>query len=325
MAELATTGVEIRDVTLRDGLQLVSKIMPTAAKVTLAHALLELGVPQIEIGAVVRPDRVPPMADTLEVLRRLDVAALARSWVWVPNLTGVRRAVEAGAVNLQYVFSVSESHNRANVGCSAEQSLAGLAESVRYAREHRVRLQLGLATAFSCPFEGQTPVEAVLAVLADERTGGVDSVVLCDTIGQAVPAQVTALTAQVRAIAGARGLVFHGHDTWGLGVANSIAAIAAGADAVDASLGGLGGCPFAPGASGNTALEDVLYALRPDWLTPAVFRALVHQGRALLDQLEQPPRSRAADGATRSPASHAWALAAGRDRVTQDGLCALLG
>jgi hydroxymethylglutaryl-CoA lyase len=304
--------VSIRDVSLRDGLQLVSKVMPTPDKVKLARQLLELGVPEIEIGAVVRPDRVPPMADTLDVVRQLDHASLARSWVWVPNLTGVRRAVEAGAVNLQYVFSVSESHNRANVGCSVRTSLDGLAESVRYAAEHGVRLQLGLATAFSCPFEGPTPPDAVLAAVEDARAAEVASLVLCDTIGQAVPAQVGALTAQVRRVAGQRGLVFHGHDTWGLGVANSIAAIAAGADTVDAALGGLGGCPFAPGASGNTALEDVLYALRPEWLTPERFRTLVGHGQALLAQLDQPVRSRAAEGAVRSPGSHVWALAAGQ-------------
>ena len=303
--------VSIRDVTLRDGLQLVSKIMPTCDKVKLARNLLELGVPEIEIGAVVRPDRVPPMADTLEVVRQLDRATLARGWVWVPNLTGARRAVEAGAVNLQYAMSVSESHNRANVGCSVQASLDGLAESARYAAEHGVRLQFGLATAFSCPFEGPTPPDAVLAAVEDPRAADVASLVLCDTIGQAVPDQVGALTARVRRIAGERGLVFHGHDTWGLGVANSIAAIAAGADTVDASLGGLGGCPFAPGASGNTPLEDVLYALRPDWLTPERFRTLVGHGRALLGQLDQPVRSRAAEGAARSPGSHVWALAAG--------------
>ncbi|HWN32042.1 MAG TPA: hydroxymethylglutaryl-CoA lyase [Pseudonocardia sp.] len=304
--------VSIRDVTLRDGLQLVSTIMPTPDKVKLARTLLELGVPEIEIGAVVRPDRVPPMADTLDVVRQLDHATLARSWVWVPNLTGVRRAVEAGAVNLQYVLSVSESHNRANVGCSVQTSLDGLAESVRYAAEHGARLQLGLATAFSCPFEGPTPPAAVLAAVEDARAAEVASLVLCDTIGQAVPDQVAALTGRVRRVAGRRGLVFHGHDTWGLGVANSIAAIAAGADTVDAALGGLGGCPFAPGASGNTALEDVLYALRPDWLTPQRFRALVGHGRALLGQLDQPVRSRAAEGAARSPGSHVWAVAAGQ-------------
>ena len=303
--------VSIRDVTLRDGLQLVSRIMPTPDKVKLARTLLELGVPEIEVGAVMRPDRVPQMADTLDVVRQLDRATLARSWVLVPNLTGVRRAVEAGAVNLQYVLSVSESHNRANVGRSVQASLDGLAESARHAAEHGVRLQLALATSFSCPFEGPTPPEAVLAAVEDARAAGVVSLVLCDTIGQAVPAQVGALTAQVRRVAGERSLVFHGHDTWGLGVANSIAAIAAGADTVDAALGGLGGCPFAPGASGNTALEDVVYALRPGWLTPERFRTLVGHGQALLAQLDQPVRSRAAEGAARSSGSHVWAVAAG--------------
>ncbi|WP_406635055.1 hydroxymethylglutaryl-CoA lyase [Amycolatopsis sp. WGS_07] len=300
----------IRDVTLRDGLQLVRATLPTADKVALARFLLAAGVPEIEIGAVVRPDRVPAMADTLEVIGALDAASLGRSWVWVPNSTGVRKAAEAGAKQVQYVLSVSESHNQANVGRSVRHSMDDLAVSAEYARSHGVRIQLGLATAFTCPFEGRTPEGAVLDVVEDSRSLELDSLVLCDTIGQADPAHVARLTAAVRSAMAPGRLVFHGHDTWGLGVANTLAALEAGADTVDAALGGLGGCPFAPGASGNTALEDVLYALRPSWLTPARFRELLARGRALLEQLGEPERSRAADGASRSPGSHPWALAA---------------
>lgn len=293
--------VVVRDVTLRDGLQLVSAVLPTAEKISLARFLLSCGLPTLEIGAVVR--RVPAMADTLDVVAALDASELDRCWVLVPNAKGARLAVEAGVRQIQYVLSVSPSHNKANVGCDVEQSLDGLAEAVTLG----VPVQLALATAFTCPFEGQTPEDAVLAVVADARAAGVDSVVLCDTIGQAVPAQVSSLTA---AVGGE--VWFHGHDTWGLGVANTFAAINAGAIAVDASLGGLGGCPFAPGASGNTALEDILYALRPRWLTPSTFQRLVARGSALVSALGEPSRSRAAEGATRSPGSYPWALGSTR-------------
>ena len=295
----------IRDVTLRDGLQLVRATLPTADKIELVRFLLDRGLPELEIGAVVRPDRVPAMADTLDVVAALDSASLERCWVLVPNATGTRRAIDAGVRKIQYVLSVSPSHNKANVGCDVGQSLDGLADSLALAREHGVRVQLGLATAFTCPFEGRTPEDAVLAIVSDDRADGVDNVMVCDTIGQAVPAHVAGLVASVRAL---RTTWFHGHDTWGLGVANTVATLGAGAVAVDAALGGLGGCPFAPGASGNTALEDVLYALRPDWLTPAVYRRIVARGRELLSQLGEPDRSRAADGARRSPGSHPWAL-----------------
>ncbi|GAA3434856.1 hydroxymethylglutaryl-CoA lyase [Kutzneria kofuensis] len=304
--------VVVRDVTLRDGLQLVSAVMPTKHKIELVRFLLDCGLPTLEVGAVVRPDRVPSMADTLDVVAALDPDTLDRCWVLVPNATGARRAIDAGLRQIQYVLSVSPSHNKANVGCDVEQSLDGLAAAVALGREHGVPVQVALATAFTCPFEGQTPEDAVLAVVTDSRVAGVDSVVLCDTIGQAVPAHVAGLTAAVCEVAGS--VWFHGHDTWGLGVANTFAAVGAGAVAVDASLGGLGGCPFAPGASGNTALEDVLYALRPSWLTPTAYHRLVARGQDLLAELGEPSRSRAADGATRSPGSHPWALAAGSPR-----------
>ncbi|QUQ64717.1 hydroxymethylglutaryl-CoA lyase [Kutzneria sp. CA-103260] len=298
--------VVVRDVTLRDGLQLVRAMLPTADKIALVRFLLDCGLPQLEIGAVVRPDRVPTMADTLEVVATLDATELARCWVLVPNATGARRAVEAGVRQIQYVLSVSPSHNKANVGCDVGQSLDGLAASVALARENGVRVQLGLATAFTCPFEGHTPEESVLALVADDRVSGVDTVMVCDTIGQAVPAHVAGLVAAVREVVGTTW--FHGHDTWGLGVANTWAALGAGAVGVDATLGGLGGCPFAPGASGNTALEDVLYALRPGWLTPPVYHRILARGQDLVTQLGEPSRSRAADGALRSPDSHPWAL-----------------
>jgi hydroxymethylglutaryl-CoA lyase len=300
--------VTIRDVTLRDGLQLVQAMLPTSDKIALVRFLLDCGLPQLEIGAVVRPDRVPTMADTLDVVAALEPSELARCWVLVPNATGARRAIEAGVRQIQYVLSVSPSHNKANVGCDVGQSLDGLAASIALARDHGVHIQLGLATAFTCPFEGRTPEDSVLALVSDERTSGVDNVMVCDTIGQAVPSHVARLVSSVREVVGTTW--FHGHDTWGLGVANTWAALDAGAAGVDATLGGLGGCPFAPGASGNTALEDVLYALRPAWLTPSVFRRILTRSQSLLAQLGEPSRSRSADGARRSPGSHPWALAA---------------
>ncbi|HEY0497082.1 MAG TPA: hydroxymethylglutaryl-CoA lyase [Kutzneria sp.] len=304
MGNLIVGNPIVRDVTLRDGLQLVSTLLPTADKVDLVRFLLSCGLPALEIGAVVR--RVPTMADTLDVVAALDDFELDRCWVLVPNATGARLAVEAGVRQIQYVLSVSPSHNKANVGCDVGQSLDGLAAAVSLGRRYGVRVQLALATAFTCPFEGATPADAVLAVVSDARTVGVDSVVLCDTIGQAVPADVTRLTTAVRAVTDE--VWFHGHDTWGLGVANTFAAIGAGAVAVDASLGGLGGCPFAPGASGNTALEDVVHALRPSWLSHSGFRQLVARGQSLVAQLGEPSRSRAAEGAVRSPGTHPWAL-----------------
>jgi hydroxymethylglutaryl-CoA lyase len=298
----------VRDVTLRDGLQLVSGVLSTGHKIRIVRSLLAAGVPSLEIGAIVRPDRVPQMADTLQVIEALDPGELKHCWIWVPNLAGARRALAAGARNLQFVLSVSDTHNRANVGRPLAASLDDLPEAAGLVKEAGGSLQLGLATAFSCPFEGRVDPEATLAVLEDERVTGASSFVVCDTIGQAVPSQVTRMMIAARQVVGDSWLIFHGHDTWGQGVANSLAALAAGADTVDGSLAGLGGCPFAPGASGNTALEDILYALRPHWLDTSRFHDLVRTGEELLTALGEPQRSRAAEGARRSTDSHAWAV-----------------
>ncbi|ROS32226.1 beta/alpha barrel domain-containing protein [Amycolatopsis thermoflava] len=299
---------DLRDVTLRDGLQLTGKPLPTARKVAVVRELLAAGVPSVEIGSMARPDLVPPLADTLDVIRALDPDELARCWVWVATPRHVERAAEAGAVNFQYCLSVSDAHNRANIGRSTEDSLAAMPRAVAAASAAGGRIQLCIATSFTCPFEGAVPEERVLAIARDPRAEGAGDIVLCDTLGQAVPAQVTSLVARVAAETPPRRIVYHGHDTWGLGVANTLAAIAAGASEVDGALGGLGGCPFAPGASGNASTEDLLFALRPSWLTPTAFARIVRLSGALLDELGEPNRSRAAQGARTSATAFPWAL-----------------
>ena len=304
---------QLRDVTLRDGLQLTGKLLPTADKVRLVRSLLELGVDEVEVGAMARPDLVPPMANTVEVLHALDPHELARSWVWVATPSGARRAMDAGAQNVQFCLSASESHNRANVGRSVEQSLDGLATVLADAPGARV--QLTIATSFTCPFEGEVDPDRVLAIVTDPRAEGVVSVAVCDTLGQAVPAEVGTLTGRVRqAVPTTGGVLFHGHDTWGLGVANAIAAIEAGADTLDASLAGLGGCPFAPGASGNTATEDVLFAMRPPWFGPAVLDRMRELSRDLVAAVGEPDRARTTQAADRTPASSRFPWAGGSSR-----------
>jgi len=299
---------ELRDVTLRDGLQLTGKVLSTEKKVEVVRELLRLGVPAIELGSMARPDLVPPMANTLEVVAALTPEELEKCWIWVATPRHIARAAEAGARNFQYCFSVTDSHNRANIGRTTEASLAALPEAVQLTREVGGRIQLCLATSFTCPFEGPVDPERVLAIANDPRTEGTEDIVICDTLGQAVPAQVTELVTRVRTETPSRRIVFHGHDTWGLGVANTLAAIAAGATMVDGALGGLGGCPFAPGASGNTASEDLLFATQPEWLTPTGFGELVALSEELLGEVGEPHRSRAAQGARSNAAAFEWVI-----------------
>ncbi|MDV7240806.1 MULTISPECIES: hydroxymethylglutaryl-CoA lyase [Rhodococcus] len=302
----------LRDVTLRDGLQLTGKMLPTARKLEIARRLLELGVPALEIGSMARPDLVPPMANTVEVISELTQEELDHCWVWVATPRHVEKAAAAGARHFQYCFSASDSHNQANIGRSTEDSLASMPAAIELAQQVGGSIQLCIATSFTCPFEGRVPEQRVIDIANDPRAHGAVDVVVCDTLGQAVPAQVYSLVSRIRLETPQRGIVFHGHDTWGMGVANSLAAVAAGAMTVDGALGGLGGCPFAPGASGNTASEDLLFATRPDWLNPTVFGSLVELSEKTLAELGEANRSKAAQGARSNATAFEWVIGGGR-------------
>lgn len=302
----------LRDVTLRDGLQLTGKLLATDRKLEIARQLLAFGVPELEIGSMARGDLVPPMANTLEVITEMSAEELERCWVWLATPRHVEKAAAAGARKFQYCLSASDAHNQANIGRTTEASLAAFPEAVRIAHDVGGTIELCIATALTCPFEGEVPVDRVIAIADDPRTEGAADVVLCDTLGQAVPVQVTRLFEAVRARTPQRRLVFHGHDTWGLGVANTLAAINAGATLVDGSLGGLGGCPFAPGASGNTSTEDLLFATRPQWFTPDILEAMVGLTDKMLAELGEPNRSKTAQGARSEAHAFPWVITGGR-------------
>lgn len=298
----------VRDVTLRDGLQLTGKLMPTGLKVEVIRTLLRLGVPELEIGSMARPDLVPPMANSLDVVAELTPEELEKCWLWVATPRHVEKAAAAGARNFQYCFSASDSHNKANIGRDTEASMAALPAAIDIARSVGGKIQMTLATAFTCPFEGQVPIERVIAIVSDPRAHGADDVVVADTLGQAYPGEVAALIRAVRKESSATRLGFHGHDTWGLGVANSLAAADAGADFVDGSLAGLGGCPFAPGASGNTPSEDLLFASRPVWFTPAVLAEVVRLNERITKAVDEPNRSKTAQGARSKANAFDWVV-----------------
>lgn len=251
--------VLVRDVTLRDGLQDEDPIA-TDAKVALFQALEASGVPEVELTSFVRADRVPALADAEAVVAATAGSAVAR-WGLVLNLRGAQRAIAAGLRHLQFVVSVSEVHNLSNTGRTVDESLADLAAIVQIARESDAAVEVTLATAFGCPHTGPVPPADVVAAAHRAVGSGVGSIGLADTIGTAVPTEVAAL---VRSLAGELPSVpvgVHLHDTRGLAIANALAALEAGAVRLDGSVGGLGGCPFAPGASGNLPLEDLVHAL----------------------------------------------------------------
>jgi hydroxymethylglutaryl-CoA lyase len=254
-------SVRLRDVTLRDGLQDESPIS-TEAKLSLYEALLAAGIRDLELTSFVRADRIPALADA-EAL--VDLACTSDDevvrWGLVLNRRGADRALASGLRNLQFVFSVSEVHNRENAGRSVDESIAELAGIVGAARAAGASVEVTLATAFGCPYLGPVPAAAVLAAAERSLAAGVDGIGLADTIGTGVPTEVRRLVRDVVALAGPVPLGLHLHDTRGLALANALVGLEEGAVRLDGSVGGLGGCPFAPGASGNLPLEDLAHAL----------------------------------------------------------------
>ena len=253
--------VEIVEVGPRDGFQNLPDFLPTEKKLAVIAQLIDAGVRHMQITSFVSPKAIPQMRDAAEVA----AACLARwpeldLFALVPNFRGAQSAAEAGLKKVTNVISLSASHNRANINRTHSESFA---ELERIHRElPQLELCLDVATAFGCPFEGKYREAApLLDFLQRGRDIGVERFVLCDTVGLADPAQVRRFLTACRERFPNIRLEVHIHDTRGMGLVNSLAAIEAGADAVQSTLGGLGGCPFAPGASGNTATEDLVFLL----------------------------------------------------------------
>lgn len=253
--------VEIVEVGPRDGLQNLPSVVPVAERIAFANALVAAGLKRIEIGSFVSPKAVPQMADTAAVVAAVKRVPGLRLMALVPNARGAEDALAAGLDELEFVLSVSDDHNRANVRRSTDESIAELrtvCETID--PTGRLKLRFGLATSFHCPFAGPTPQARTLAIIDQvlKIREGVE-IALADTTGKAHPMQVRQLATEALNRFGQRAsFAFHGHDTSGFGIANVLAAYEAGIRVFDGAAAGLGGCPFAPGASGNTATEDIV-------------------------------------------------------------------
>ena len=274
--------VHIFEVVARDGLQNEPRYVPTAEKIALIDALSEVGVAKIEATAFVSPKAVPNMRDAAEVMSTIKRSPHVIYSALAPNLRGAADAIAAGAQEVNMVISASESHNMANVRLTCEQSLAAVADIVSTCSRASTPLNVSIATAFGCPFEGRTPPERVLDFVRRCLRAGAAGITLADTIGAANPAQVEGLVAAVLREHNGVALTLHFHDTRGLGLANAYAAYRAGARRFDASLGGIGGCPFAPGATGNVCTEDMVHMFDEMGVETGVdFNALLEISRTL--------------------------------------------
>ncbi|RIQ27368.1 hydroxymethylglutaryl-CoA lyase [Jiangella rhizosphaerae] len=252
--------VSVREVGPRDGLQNEDPIA-TDAKVELIDALATTGVRRIEAVSFVHPKAIPQMADADDVWSRVRRDPGIRYSALVPNLRGAERALAAGFTELEVVVSASDTHNRRNINRTTEESLSDLPELAEKVHEAGGTLQLIVSTSWGCPYEGDVPVSRVLRVVERGVAAGVDSLVYGDTTGMATPPRVTRLVEATRSAHPGLPLGLHFHNTRGTGLANVYAALELGVDDFDASVGGLGGCPYAPGASGNIATEELVYLL----------------------------------------------------------------
>ena len=256
------TKFRICEVGPRDGFQSIKCAqIPPEQKIEIIEQILDSGVKHIEFTSFVSPKAIPQMADAAEVTKTvLERHPDADLFALVPNLRGAANAYSLGLRKVCYVVSLSVSHNKANINRTHEQSLYAFKE-IRAAYPD-LNVVLDLATTFGCPFEGKyEDPAAVVAFLRDYVDAGIKEVCLCDTIGIADPVQVRRVIGAVKEAYPDLSLSVHFHDTRGLGMVNTLAAIEAGVDEIQSALGGLGGCPFAPGASGNLATEDAIWML----------------------------------------------------------------
>jgi hydroxymethylglutaryl-CoA lyase len=261
MLENLPQRVTIYEVGPRDGLQNEPRLVPTADKIALIDALSAAGLSHIEITSFVSPKWIPQLADSGEVARGVRRPAGVSLSALVPNRRGLDRALEAGMTEVAVFLSASETHNRKNVNKTIADTLHAFEEVVLPARANGVRVRAYVSTVFGCPYEGEVAVERVVALAGTLRDMGVYQVSLGDTIGVANPLQVQRVVSAVLERIPLPAVAVHFHDTQGTALANCLTALNLGVTTVDSSVGGLGGCPYAPGAAGNLATEDLVAML----------------------------------------------------------------
>ncbi len=255
------TRLYLNEVATRDGFQMEGRYIPTDDKVALIDRLSRLGYAKIEVTSFTSPKAIPALADAEAVMQRIRREPGVVYTALIPNQRGAERALAARVDEFNLVMSCSETHNLANLRMTREQSYAQLAVVAGVAHAAGVPVNVSLSCVFGCPMEGEVASEVVMGWVDRHAALGVQGITLCDTTGMAYPTQVQALCAEAVARQPALQFTAHFHDTRSMGGVNTIAAIEAGIRRFDMSLGGIGGCPYAPGASGNVATEDIVHML----------------------------------------------------------------
>ncbi|MDW3214681.1 MAG: hydroxymethylglutaryl-CoA lyase [Ilumatobacteraceae bacterium] len=286
--------VTLVEVGPRDGLQNESAIVPTATKIELIQRLAACGVADMEVASFVRPDLVPQMADGVEVAAAVIGLPGLRSIALTPNVRGLAAAAEAGISEVAVFGAASETFSQRNLNCSIDVSLERFGAVAAEATQRDMRVRGYVSTVMGCPYEGEIAESEVVRLVEAFFAMGCHEVSVADTIGVGTPGRTTALFQALEHHVPLEHLSFHGHDTYGMGVANALAALDVGVRSIDASIGGLGGCPFAgPRARGNVATEDVVYAVggSPEFDLDLDLDRLVETSVWICDELGRPPAS----------------------------------
>ncbi len=298
--KISVDTVKLVEVGPRDGLQNEKVTIPTQAKVAYITALSDAGLKVIEAGAFVSPKWVPQMADTAEVYAEIPKDPGVEYPVLVPNMKGLERAIDAGVKSIAIFTASSETFNQRNINMTIDQSFENYAPVAARARAEGIRVRGYVSTAFGCPYEGEVPPEKVLEVCARLLDLGCYEVSVGDTIGVGTPMQVQGIVGILLQVIPATRLAMHFHDTRGTALANTLAALEMGIATFDASSGGLGGCPYAPGASGNLATEDLVYMLdRMGIETGVDLNRLVQASSIIAPYLDHPLPGRYLQACTR--------------------------
>lgn len=255
------TEVSIVEVGPRDGLQNESVMVATPDKRRLIEALAEAGLQRIEVGSFVSPKWIPQMADGLELIGSLNLAQSIRKSALVPNDKGYDSAMQAGLKEIALFMSATESHNKKNINKSTQEAVDTLAALAKRARGDGLKIRCYLSVVFVCPYEGKTNPKKVEELVKQLVAIGIDELSLGDTIGGATPVDVWNILERLEKDVPKNQLALHFHDTRGTALANVLAGLQAGITIFDSSIGGMGGCPYAPGAAGNLATEDIVYML----------------------------------------------------------------
>jgi hydroxymethylglutaryl-CoA lyase len=259
---MESSRIEIVEVGPRDGLQSEAQVLATDAKVEFIRRLVAAGLRRIEVASFVNPRRVPQMADAEAVLSALAAERSAAQYIGlVLNRKGFERARAAGCAEVGMAIAASDTFSQRNQGCTIEEGVEAWLDIASAAKAAGIRAQITISTAFGCPFEGEVPAARVVALAERLASGEPGEIAIADTIGVAVPSQVTELFGLLRSSLPRVKLRAHFHNTRNTGLANAYAAIEAGVRMLDASCGGIGGCPFAPAATGNIPTEDLIYML----------------------------------------------------------------